>query len=348
MAIYFFMRLLRLWLAMTKLINNKGVNMAFPEQRLRRLRKNEQLRRLVRETEINPGDFILPLFVVHGKDVKTEIGTMPGVYQTSVDETVKIAKEAKKADLGGIILFGIPKVKDEAASEAYASEGIVQQAIKEIKNEVPELVVVTDVCLCEYMSHGHCGIIKDNEVQNDITLELLAQTAASHAEAGADIVAPSDMMDGRVAAIRNALDESGNKMVPIMSYAAKYASSFFSPFREAAESTPSFGDRKSYQMDPSNYNEAFREAELDVEEGADFIMVKPAIGYLDVVRLMYNSFDLPIAAYNVSGEYAMVKAAVKADMIDEKKAVLEVLTCIKRAGAGIILTYHALDAARWL
>lgn len=322
--------------------------MAFPQQRPRRLRKNEQLRRLVRETEINPGDFILPLFVVHGKDVKTEIGTMPGVFQTSVDETVKIAKEAQKANLGGIILFGIPKVKDEAASEAYTSDGIVQQAIRAIKDEVPELLVTTDVCLCEYMSHGHCGIIKDNEVQNDVTLELLAQTAVSHVEAGADIVAPSDMMDGRVAAIRSALDENSKEMTPIMSYAAKYASSFFSPFREAAESAPLFGDRRSYQMDPANLNEAIREVELDIEEGADFVMVKPAIGYLDVVRLVYGMTDLPVAAYNVSGEYAMVKAAVKAGMIDEKKSVLEILTCIKRAGADIILTYHALDAARWL
>jgi porphobilinogen synthase len=322
--------------------------MTFPQQRLRRLRKNEQIRRLVRETEVNPGDLILPLFVVHGKDVKTEISTMPGVYQTSVDETVKIAKEAKKADLGGIILFGIPEVKDEAASEAYASEGIVQQAIREIKEEIPELLVVTDVCLCEYMSHGHCGIIKDNEIQNDISLELLAQTAVSHAEAGADIVAPSDMMDGRVAAIRNALDENGKEMTPIMSYAVKYASAMFSPFREAAESAPAFGDRRSYQMDPANITEASREVELDVEEGADIVMVKPAIGYLDVVSLVYRTTDLPVAAYNVSGEYAMVKAAVKAGMIDEKKTVLEILTSIKRAGAGITLSYHALDAAKWL
>jgi porphobilinogen synthase len=322
--------------------------MTFTQQRLRRLRKNEQIRRLVRETEVNPGDLILPLFVVHGKDVKTEISTMPGVYQTSVDETVKIAKEAKKADLGGIILFGIPEVKDEAASEAYASEGIVQQAIREIKEEIPELLVVTDVCLCEYMSHGHCGIIKDNEIQNDISLELLAQTAVSHAEAGADIVAPSDMMDGRVAAIRNALDENGKEMTPIMSYAVKYASAMFSPFREAAESAPAFGDRRSYQMDPANITEASREVELDVEEGADIVMVKPAIGYLDVVSLVYRTTDLPVAAYNVSGEYAMVKAAVKAGMIDEKKTVLEILTSIKRAGAGITLSYHALDAAKWL
>lgn len=322
--------------------------MAFPEQRPRRLRKNDLIRRLVRETEVSPENLIMPLFVVHGKSKKTQIKAMPGVYQTSVDEAVKVAKEVKKNNLGGIILFGIPKVKDEAASEAYDSKGIVQQAIREIKKKVPGLLVITDVCLCEYMSHGHCGIVKDDEVQNDISLELLAQTALSHAEAGADIVAPSDMMDGRVAAIRSILDENGYEMTPIMSYAAKYASALFSPFREAAESAPSFGDRKSYQMDPANIDEAIKEVGLDIEEGADIVMVKPAMNFLDVILYVKQTFGYPTAAYNVSGEYAMVKAASAAGWLDEKNAVLEILTSIKRAGADIIITYHALDAASWL
>ena len=322
--------------------------MAFPVHRPRRLRKNEMIRRLVRETEVNVSDLILPLFAVHGKGKKDEIKTMSGVYQTSVDETVKIAKEAKKAGLGGIILFGIPKEKDEAASEAYDDDGIVQRAIRDIKDSVPELLVVTDVCLCEYMSHGHCGVIKDNEVLNDVTLEILARTALSHAEAGADIVAPSDMMDGRVGVIRGALDAERFENTPIMSYAAKYASVFYGPFREAAQSAPSFGDRRSYQMDPPNSDEAVKEASLDIDEGADIVMVKPALGYQDVILKIKETFGYPTAAYNVSGEYSMVKAACKAGLLDEQRAVMEILTGIKRAGADIILTYHALDAAKWL
>ena len=322
--------------------------MAFPTQRPRRLRKNKKVRRLVRENQINPQKLILPLFAVHGKGIKDEISAMPGVYKASVDELVKQAKEVSKADLGGIILFGIPKDKDEKAKEAYAKDGIVQIAIREIKNNIPDLLITTDVCLCEYMSHGHCGIVENNEIKNDESKELIAKTALSHVEAGADLVAPSDMMDGRVGAIRKLLDENGYKSTPIMSYAAKYASSFFGPFREAAESAPSFGDRKSYQMDPANLEEAAKEAALDIQEGADIIMVKPALGYQDVIFYIKQKFSYPTAAYNVSGEYSMVKAAAKMGWIDEKKIVKEILTGINRAGADIIITYHALDAAMWL
>jgi porphobilinogen synthase len=273
---------------------------------------------------------------------------MPGVFRLSIDELIKEAKEVKELGIPAVILFGIPEKKDEAASEAYDEEGIIQEALRALKKEVPELILITDVCLCEYMSHGHCGVVKNGEIDNDITLELLAQTAVSHAEAGADMVAPSDMMDGRVAAIRSSLDENGFSHIPIMSYAAKYASSFYGPFREAAESAPQFGDRRSYQMDPPNVLEAVREVALDIEEGADIVMVKPALSYLDVVRRVKEEFGYPTAAYNVSGEYSMVKAAAGKGWIDEKKIVLEILTSIKRAGADLILTYHAKDVAKWL
>lgn len=322
--------------------------MNFPVLRLRRLRKNENFRRMVRETTLTVDDLIYPLFVVPGSNIKEEVGSMPGVFRFSVDELVREVAEIHSLSIPAIILFGIPEKKDEAASDAYSEEGIVQKAIRAIKKEVPEIIVITDVCLCEYTSHGHCGVIKDGDVDNDITLELLAQTAVSHAEAGADVVAPSDMMDGRVAAIRSGLDESGFKNVPILSYAAKYASAFYGPFREAAESAPQFGDRRSYQMDPPNALEALREVALDIEEGADIVMVKPALSYLDIIRRVKDEFGYPTAAYNVSGEYSMVKAAVQKGWLDEKRLVLEILTSIKRAGADLILTYHAKEVARWL
>jgi porphobilinogen synthase len=303
---------------------------------------------MVRETKISVDDLIYPLFVEHGEGVRKEVESMPGVFRLSIDELIKEAKEVKELGIPAVILFGIPEKKDEAASEAYDEEGIIQEALRALKKEVPELILITDVCLCEYMSHGHCGVVKNGEIDNDITLELLAQTAVSHAEAGADMVAPSDMMDGRVAAIRSSLDENGFSHIPIMSYAAKYASSFYGPFREAAESAPQFGDRRSYQMDPPNVLEAVREVALDIEEGADIVMVKPALSYLDVVRRVKEEFGYPTAAYNVSGEYSMVKAAVEKGWIDEKKIVLEILTSIKRAGADLILTYHAKDVAKWL
>lgn len=322
--------------------------MYYPTYRPRRLRRNEKLRSLIRETELTGNDLIYPLFVIYGKKVKNEIASLPGQYQLSVDNLAPEIEEISSLGIPGVILFGLPEKKDEAASGAYAEDGIVQQAIREIKKVNPELLVVTDVCLCEYTSHGHCGVIKDEEVVNDITLELLAKTAVSHAEAGADIVAPSDMMDGRVAAIRASLDENGFEQIPIMAYSAKYASSFYGPFREAAASTPAFGDRRSYQMDPPNAMEAIREVALDIEEGADIVMVKPALSYLDIIRVVADEFDYPVAAYNVSGEYAMVKAAAKNGWLDEQKVTLEILTSIKRAGADIILTYHAKDIAKWL
>lgn len=322
--------------------------MYFPDVRMRRLRRNENFRRLIRETVLTVDDLIYPLFVVPGKNVKKEISSMPGVYQMSVDKIVEECKEAEALGIPGVILFGIPEAKDETASGAYDEEGIVQTALRAIKKSKNEMLLVTDVCLCEYMSHGHCGVVADGEILNDVSLELLAQTAVSHAEAGADMVAPSDMMDGRVAAIRSSLDETGYSDTPIMSYAAKYASVFYGPFREAAESTPQFGDRRSYQMDPPNALEAIREAALDIEEGADIIMVKPALAYLDVVRIVADEFGYPTAAYNVSGEYSMVKAAAAKGWLDEKRAVMEALTSMKRAGADIILTYHAKDAAGWL
>ncbi len=322
--------------------------MGYPVTRLRRLRANERLRRMVRETRLAADDLIYPVFVTHGRGVRKAVKAMPGVYNFSVDTLLAELAEARALGVMATIIFGIPRVKDEAASEAYADEGIVQQAVRAIKKELPDLLVITDVCLCEYTSHGHCGIVQDGRVLNDPTLELLARTALSHARAGADLVAPSDMMDGRVKAIREALDEAGYVEVPIMAYSAKYASAFYGPFREAAGSAPQFGDRKSYQMDFPNAREALREAELDLEEGADIVMVKPALAYLDVLRRVRDRFGCPVAAYNVSGEYAMVKAAAQKGWLDERAVVMEILTAIKRAGADLILTYHAKDAARWL
>lgn len=320
----------------------------FPVHRPRRLRKNETIRRMVRETSLSPDNFIYPLFATFGKGVKKEISSMPGCFQESVDKIVRHAKEVYSLGIPSVLLFGIPEQKDETGSGAYDEKGVVQKAVKAIKNAVPELYVITDVCMCEYTSHGHCGIIKDGDVENDTTLELLAREAVSHANAGADLVAPSDMMDGRVEAIRIALDEEGFPEVPIMSYAAKYASAFYGPFREAAESTPQFGDRRSYQMDPANRREALKEVALDIEEGADIVMVKPALAYLDIISDVKESFDLPVAAYNVSGEYSLVKAAGKLGWIDEKRVMMEILTSIKRAGADLILTYFAKDAAKIL
>ncbi|MBA2343664.1 MAG: porphobilinogen synthase [Rubrobacter sp.] len=324
--------------------------MAFPQQRLRRTRRTSALRGLVRETRPSPQDFIYPIFVVAGEDVRRPVDSMPGIFQLSINHAVAEAKRAYDLGIPGVLLFGIPADKDEAASGAYDPEGIVQLATRAIKDSMPDLLVVTDVCLCEYMSHGHCGVVEKDTgyILNDVSLELLARTASSQAEAGADIVAPSDMMDGRVAAIRADLDREGFEETPIMAYAAKYASAFYGPFREAAESAPSFGDRRSYQMDPANAREALVEAGLDVEEGADIVMVKPALPYLDVLRRVRETTDLPLAAYNVSGEYSMVKAAAQNGWLDEERAVLEALTGIKRAGADIIITYHAPDAARWL
>ncbi len=302
----------------------------------------------MRETSLSPDDLIYPLFVTFGKNVRKEIKSMPGCFQESVDTIVKHAKEVHSLGIPAVLLFGIPEHKDEIGSGAYDPQGVVQKAIKAVKSKVPDLYIITDVCMCEYTSHGHCGIIENGEVKNDPTLELLAMEAVSHTEAGADMVAPSDMMDGRVGAIRAALDREGFAETPIMSYAAKYASSFYGPFREAAESTPQFGDRRSYQMDPSNRREALKEVALDVEEGADIVMVKPAMTYLDIISDVRESFDLPVAAYNVSGEYSVIKAAAKLGWIDEKRAMMEVLTSIKRAGADLILTYFAKDAAKVL
>jgi len=321
---------------------------SFPELRLRRLRRTEALRALVRESHVEVGDLVYPLFVVEGSKVKEEITSMPGIFHYSVDLLPKEVEEIAKLGLPAVLLFGIPEDKDEVGSAAYAPEGITQRAIRTIKKSVPELIVMTDVCLCEYTSHGHCGIIVNGYVDNDKTLELLARTAVSQAEAGADMVAPSDMMDGRVRAIRQSLDKNGFQLIPIVSYAAKYASAFYEPFREAAQSTPQFGDRRSHQMDPPNWREALREVEQDIAEGADMVMVKPALAYLDVIRKVRDSFHHPLAAYNVSGEFTMVKAAAQLGWLDEKRIVLEILTAIKRAGADIIITYHAKEAARWL
>ncbi len=321
---------------------------SFPQLRLRRLRRNEALRALVRETKVEVGDLVYPLFVVEGSKIKQKISSMPGLYRLSNDLLPKEAEEIARLGIPAIILFGIPEKKDEAGSSAYHPKGIIQQAIRAIKKTVPELLVITDVCLCEYTSHGHCGVVVDGYVDNDKTLGLLAKTALSHAEAGADIVAPSDMMDGRVKAIRQALDGNGFQDIPILAYAAKYVSYFYGPFREAAESAPQFGDRRSYQMDPPNWREALREVEQDIVEGADIVMVKPALPYLDVIRKVRDTFNHPLAAYSVSGEYAMVKAAAKQGWLDEKGLVLEMLTAIKRAGADIIITYYAKEAASWL
>ena len=322
--------------------------MYFPSYRPRRLRRNENLRRMVRETHLRVDDLIYPMFSAFGDNIKKEIGSMPGIYQQSIDNIVAEAKEVHELGIPAVILFGIPEEKDAVGSDAYCATGIIQNTIRAIKKDVPELLVITDVCMCEYTSHGHCGVIKDGDVDNDATLELLAKEALSHAQAGADIVAPSDMMDGRIAAIRDILDENGFDRIPVMSYAVKYASAYYGPFREAAESTPEFGDRRSYQMDPANRLEALREANQDVAEAADFLMVKPALAYLDVLRDLKDNFDLPLVAYNVSGEYSMVKAAAEKGWIDGDRVMMETLLGMKRAGADLIITYHAKEAARLL
>ena len=322
--------------------------MPFPTHRMRRLRATESIRSLVRETRLAPSQFVLPLFVCPGEGVRREIGAMPGNYQLSIDELVKECEEIAALAIGGIILFGLPESKDEMASGAYDDNGIVQRAIRAVRRAVPRLLIMTDVCNCEYTSHGHCGFIKDGDVDNDTTLEWLSKTSVSHVRAGADMVAPSDMMDGRVGAIRKALDAAGFEKAPILAYAAKFASVFYGPFREAAESAPQFGDRRSYQMDPANGREAMREIELDLEEGADMIMVKPAMPYLDLIYRARERFDVPIAAYQVSGEYSMIMAAARNGWIDHDRAMMESLTSIARAGAGIILTYFSKPAARLL
>ena len=322
--------------------------MRFPEYRPRRLRRNERLRRMVRENALSVNDLVYPVFASAGKGIKKPVESMPGIFNLSVDLLAEEAARAVEYNIPAILVFGIPETKDPVGSGAYDDQGIVQQAVRKLKDEFPELLVITDVCLCEYTDHGHCGLIEGDTVKNDPTLDLLARTALSHVRAGADMVAPSDMMDGRVAAIRARLDREGHHDIPIMAYSAKYASAYYGPFREAAGSTPRFGDRRAYQMDPPNAMEAVREAAMDIEEGADIIMVKPALAYLDVVRLMKENFDYPLAVYNVSGEYAMVKAAAQNGWIDERRVVMETLTGMKRAGADIIITYHALDAARWI
>ena len=322
--------------------------MYFPKYRPRRLRKREELRGMIRETSLSVKDLIYPMFVIHGKGIKREISSMPGIYQMSTEHLLKEVKKIYKLGIRGIILFGIPEKKDAIASEAYNDDGVVQNAIRSIRKDVPDMVVITDVCLCEYTDHGHCGIVQDGVILNDPTLELLAKMALSHAKAGVDIVAPSDMMDGRVAAIRKVLDNNQYQDIPILSYAVKYASGFYEPFREAAESAPKFGNRKSYQMDPANSLEAVREARLDIKEGADIIMVKPALAYLDIIYRLKKEFDLPVAAYNVSGEYSMIKAASQKGWLDEERIMIEVLLSIKRAGADMILTYFAKDVAKLL
>jgi porphobilinogen synthase len=339
--------------------------MAFPANRLRRLRRTETLRTLVRETRLTPESFIYPLFICPGSGIRKEVGSMPGVFNLSIDEAVKDVRAARGLGVLSVILFGLPEKKDEVATGAWAENGIVQRAARAIKSEVRDVVVMGDVCLCEYMSHGHCGIVKaeaqslgaaaaappvtaEYEIVNDATLELLARTSVSLARAGVDVIAPSDMMDGRVGAIRTALDETGFENTPILAYAAKFASGFYGPFREAADSTPKFGDRRSYQMDPANLHEAMREIELDVEEGADMIMVKPAMPYLDVIAAARERFDLPLAAYQVSGEYAMIEAAARNQWIDRERVMMESLICIRRAGASMILTYYAMEAAKLL
>jgi porphobilinogen synthase len=323
--------------------------MAHPMFRPRRLREKSLLRKMVRETALAVDDFVYPLFVQHGRGVREPIASMPGQARLSVDELVKECKDAAGMGIPAVLLFGLPADKDPQGSEAYADDGIVQQAVRAVKETVPDLLVITDVCLCEYTSHGHCGVVReDGYVDNDLTLELLAKTAISHADAGADAVAPSDMMDGRVGAIRSQLDSEGHTELPIVAYSAKFASAFYGPFREAAESTPAFGDRRGYQMDPANAREAVREAKIDVDEGADVVMVKPALPYLDVIRRVRETVPVPVAAYNVSGEYAALKAAAERGWIDERAAVLESLTAIRRAGADMIITYHAKEAAAWL
>ena len=320
----------------------------FPVSRLRRLRKTPALRDMFRGTTVSKADLIYPLFIVEGENVKKEISSMPDQFQLSIDNVIRECGELETLSIKGVLLFGIPLEKDEVGSGAYADDGIIQRATREIKKNFPEMLVITDVCLCEYTSHGHCGVVEDGYVQNDATLELLAREAVSHAQAGADIIAPSDMMDGRVAAIRKALDEAGFAETPIMAYSAKFSSAFYGPFREAAESAPQFGDRKTYQMDFGNGDEAMREIALDIQEGADIVMVKPALSYLDLIRRTKDTFNMPIAAYNVSGEYSMVKAAAANGWLDGEKVMMEILTSIKRAGADVIITYFAKDAARIL
>ena len=322
--------------------------MHFPVYRPRRLRRTENLRRMIRETRLAVDNLVYPMFVMPGEKVKNPVGSMPGVYQFSVDQLLEEMKSVVDLKIPAVLLFGLPRRKDPEGSEAHAADGMVQQAVSAVKEKYPDLVVITDVCLCEYTSHGHCGLLQGHEVDNDSTLEVLAKVAVSHAESGADIVAPSDMMDGRVAVIRERLDETGFDRVAIMSYSAKYCSAFYGPFREAAESAPQFGDRRAYQMDVANGLEAIREVALDVDEGADIVMVKPALAYLDIIRLVREEFDLPIAAYNVSGEYAMIKAAAAQGWLDEERAMMETLIAIRRAGADLILTYFAKDAARLL
>jgi porphobilinogen synthase len=322
--------------------------MGFPIDRPRRLRQREVFRRMVRETVVDVDDLIYPLFAVHGTGVAREVASMPGVFQYSVDRLVKEAAEVAALGIPAVILFGIPRVKDAAGSEAWDDDGIISRAVRALKDQAPDLAVITDVCLCEYTDHGHCGLVKDGVVQNDPTVERLVAEALAHARAGADIVAPSDMMDGRVGAIRRALDAAGFADMPIMAYAAKYASGFYGPFRDAAQSTPQFGDRRGYQMDPANADEAVREVALDLEEGADIVMVKPAMPYLDIIRRVKDAFRRPLAAYQVSGEYAMLKAAARAGWLDEPRVAMESLTAIKRAGADLIITYYAKEAAGWL
>jgi len=322
--------------------------MGFPVHRPRRLRRSEALRKMVRETTLSPSDFIYPLFVIEGRGERRPVPSMPGIFNLSVDAAVEEAKAARAMGVPAVIVFGIPDRKDAEGSRAYATDGIVQRALRELKSAVPELQLLADVCLCEYTDHGHCGVVARGEVQNDATLPLLARMAVTCAQAGADIVAPSDMMDGRVGAIRRALDESGLAETPVLAYSAKYASGFYGPFREAAQSTPQFGDRRGYQMDPGNVREALKETALDIEEGADLVMVKPALAYLDVIARVKERFDVPVAAYNVSGEYSMLKAAARAGWVDGDRVMLEILTSIKRAGADLILTYHALEASRLL
>jgi porphobilinogen synthase len=322
--------------------------MSFPTHRGRRLRRNEALRGLVRETRLSTAGLIYPMFVCPGQKVRQEVNSMPGVFQQSADQIVEECREVESLGIPGIILFGLPEKKDARGMSSIAADGVVQRAIEAIRKAKLKLLVITDVCLCEYTDHGHCGVIEDGEVANDATLEILAKQAVSHARAGADIVAPSDMMDGRVGVIREALDEHKFESISILAYAAKYSSGFYGPFREAAQSTPQFGDRRGYQMDPANAREALREVEMDLDEGADMVMVKPALPYLDIIRRVRDEFDVPVAAYNVSGEYSMVKAAVQKGWLDEQRVVTEILTGIQRAGAEIILTYHAKDAARWL
>jgi len=322
--------------------------MFFPEYRARRLRRNENMRRMVRETHLHVEDLIYPMFSAFGENIKKEIPSMPGIYQQSIENIVAEAKEVYALGIPAVILFGIPEHKDPVGQDAYSETGIIQETIRAIKAAVPELTVITDVCMCEYTDHGHCGVIVDNDVDNDKTLQLLAAEALSHARAGADIVAPSDMMDGRVAAIREILDANDFSHIPVMSYAVKYASAYYGPFRDAADSTPQFGDRRSYQMDPANRREALREASLDVQENADFLMVKPALAYLDILRDIKENFELPLVAYNVSGEYSMIKAAAEKGWIDGDRVMMETLLGMKRAGADLIITYHAKEAAKLL